>query len=61
MNLFAGLRFTVDGKPVDWVRDPLEVFAFHVALPEGASQPVAQFVHTSPRVADEGRILSSCW
>ncbi|MCW1431557.1 M61 family metallopeptidase [Novosphingobium sp. JCM 18896] len=52
----ADLRFTVDGKPVVWRRDPVEVYAFHVDLPEGARELVAKFAHTSPLQTSEGRI-----
>jgi predicted metalloprotease with PDZ domain len=52
----ADLRFSVDGKPVTWRRDPLEVYAFHVDLPAGARELVARFVHTSPLQTSEGRI-----
>lgn len=50
------LRFTADGKPVSWRRDPVEVYAFHVDLPENTRQVVARFIHTSPLEADEGRV-----
>lgn len=50
------LRFTIDGKPVAWTRDPVEVYAFHVDLPAGARELVARFVHTSPLQSSEGRI-----
>lgn len=52
----ADLRFTVDGKPASWRRDPVEVFAFHIDLPEGGQVLEARFVHTSPLESDEGRI-----
>ena len=41
------LHFLADGKPVRWWRDPVEVFAFHLDLPAGTKQVVANFVHTS--------------
>jgi predicted metalloprotease with PDZ domain len=50
------LRFLVGGKPVRWVRDPVEVYAFHVDLPEGARELVARFIHTSPLQSSEGRV-----
>ncbi|MET0180741.1 MAG: peptidase M61, partial [Novosphingobium sp.] len=50
------IRFLVDGKPVAWTRDPVEVFAFHLDLPAGTGEVVAKFVHTSPLQASEGRI-----
>ena len=52
----VGLSFTADGKPLRWWRDPVEVFAFHVALPEGARAVTARFIDTSPLQASEGRI-----
>ena len=56
INLLADLRFAVDGEPVNWTRDPVNVFAFRVPLPEGARQVTATFVHTSPLQSNEGRI-----
>ncbi|NBC37064.1 peptidase M61 [Novosphingobium sp. FSY-8] len=50
------LRFMVDGQPVRWWRDPVEVFAFHVELPEGAKAVEARFIHTSPLQSSEGRV-----
>jgi len=50
------LRFSVAGKPVAWRRDPIEVNAFHVDLPPGAHDLVAEFIHTSPLQPSEGRV-----
>ncbi|GGY93440.1 peptidase M61 [Novosphingobium colocasiae] len=50
------LRFTVDGKPAPWRRDPVETSAFHIDLPEGAATLTARFVHTSPLQPGEGRV-----
>jgi predicted metalloprotease with PDZ domain len=33
---YSGLRITANGKPVPWTRDPIDVFAFHVDVPQGA-------------------------
>jgi predicted metalloprotease with PDZ domain len=52
----ADLRFEVNGKAVAWQRDPVEVAAFHVELPDGAREVVAKFVHTSPLETNQGRI-----
>lgn len=51
------LRFTVGGRPAAWTRDPVEVYAFHVDLPEGAQELTASFVYTSPLTKAEGRIV----
>ncbi|WP_241233488.1 M61 family metallopeptidase [Altericroceibacterium xinjiangense] len=56
INLLANIGFEVDGQPVQWTRDPLEVHAFRIPLPEGARQVTARFVHTSPIQPDQGRI-----
>jgi predicted metalloprotease with PDZ domain len=56
LNQLADLRFEANGKPLTWTRDPLEVHAFHVDLPEGAREVVARFVNTSPLQTSEGRI-----
>lgn len=39
----VSLRFSANGKPVAWSRDPLDVFTFHVDVPPGASQLDASF------------------
>src|SRR5437764_15238608 len=33
----AGLKITANGAPVAWQRDPVEMFAFHVDVPAGAT------------------------
>lgn len=50
------LRFLVNGQPVKWTRDPVEVYAFHVELPAGTREVVATFIAPSPLQASEGRI-----
>jgi predicted metalloprotease with PDZ domain len=56
INLLADLHIEVDGRPAEWTRDPVEVFAFRVPLPAGAREVTASFVHTSPLQTSEGRI-----
>lgn len=50
------LKFEADGKPVRWSRDPVELFAFHLDLPEGVRQVTARFIHTAPLQESEGRV-----
>jgi predicted metalloprotease with PDZ domain len=52
----AGLKFTAGGKPVEWTRDPVQVFAFHVNVPEGASVLEAEYQYLSPLDTSQGRI-----
>ncbi len=56
-NLIADIRFSAGGKPLTWKRDPVDVFAFHVAVPDGTREVIAKFVHTSPLATAEGRIV----
>ena len=50
------IRFSANGKPLTWKRDTVDVFAFHVAIPDGVREVTAKFVHTSPLQTSEGRI-----
>ncbi|HWZ52616.1 MAG TPA: hypothetical protein VNW54_14240 [Granulicella sp.] len=34
----AGLVITANGKPVEWQRDSVDMFAFHLTVPEGATK-----------------------
>ncbi len=56
ISLLSSIRFLADGKPVAWKRDPLDVYAFKVPVPQGTKTLVARFVHTSPLTGSEGRI-----
>jgi len=54
--LLNDIRFFAGAKPLSWKRDPVDVYAFHVAVPDGAREITAKFVHTSPLQSSEGRI-----
>ena len=56
MAELVDLSFTAGGQTLSWKRDPVEVFAFHVDVPAGASAVTAKFLHTSPLQSAEGRI-----
>jgi len=56
MNLLADVHFQANGQELTWTRDPIETFAFHVAVPAGATPVTARFIHTSPLQKSEGRI-----
>ncbi|OYX09064.1 MAG: hypothetical protein B7Z08_06705 [Sphingomonadales bacterium 32-68-7] len=57
LNLLTDVRFEAGGRPLTWVRDPVEVYAFRVALPAGTRAVTARMVHTSPLQTNEGRIV----
>jgi predicted metalloprotease with PDZ domain len=53
----AGLMISVNSISVPWVRDPVDVFAFHVDVPAGVSTLDVNFQYTSPVDTPEGRIV----
>lgn len=59
MEKVAGLTITAGGQPVRWVRDPVEVFALHVVVPEGARTLELEFQFLSATAADQGRVVVS--
>lgn len=56
IDKFAGLIVTADGKPVSWRRDPVNVYAFHLDVPQGAKALDLSFQFLSPTKSDQGRM-----
>jgi len=56
LNQLAGLRLSANGQPLEWQRDPVNMFAFHVEVPAGASTLEASYQFLSPVEANQGRI-----
>ncbi len=53
----AGLQIRANGKRVEWKRDPVDVFAFHIDVPAGAKKLDLEFQFISATVPDQGRIV----
>ena len=53
----VGLKFSASGKPLAWRRDSLDVNAFHVTLPKGVREVVAEFQFVSPTASNQGRVV----
>ncbi|MCF8709526.1 M61 family metallopeptidase [Rhizorhapis sp. SPR117] len=53
----TGLVISANGKPVPWTRDPLNVYAFHLSVPDGARELSVAFQFVSATDADQGRIV----
>jgi len=51
----TGLLISTGGHSVEWVRDPVNVYAFHLQVPAGAKQLELEFEYASPLVRDQGR------
>lgn len=53
----AGLMIYANGARVQWMRDPVDVFAFHVNVPAGVKNLDVSFQFTSPVDTNEGRMV----
>ncbi len=56
INLLTDIRVMADGKPLEWQRNPLDVYQFRVVVPEGTREVMARYLHTSPVTGSEGRV-----
>src|SRR5690606_33428770 len=57
IDKIAGIRFSANGQPLEWKRDPVEVAAFHLTVPEGVGEITAEFDYLSPTDRSQGRIV----
>ncbi len=57
VDAVAGLIITANGKRVEWVRDPVDVFAFHVDVPAGAKTLDLEFQFLTSGTGNEGRVV----
>ncbi|SIN59969.1 Predicted metalloprotease, contains C-terminal PDZ domain [Parasphingorhabdus marina DSM 22363] len=53
----AGLEFAANGQTLEWIRDDVDVYAFHVTVPEGVSEITARFQFVSATSPSHGRIV----
>jgi predicted metalloprotease with PDZ domain len=56
IELLAGLKITAGQDELEWRRDPVNVYAFHVVVPDGIDRLMVEFQHLSPTSADQGRV-----
>src|SRR6185312_1120839 len=54
IDRFAGLTVTANGQKIAWARDPVDVYAFHLTVPAGASSLDVNFQYLSPVGDDFG-------
>lgn len=59
INKLAGLVVTGNGQRIAWKRDPLDVYAFELVVPEGVSTIELAFDYLSPTGGDQGRVVMS--
>ncbi len=57
LDKIAGIRFKANGLALDWRRDPLDVAAFHIDVPAGATEITAEFDFLTPTSGSQGRVV----
>lgn len=57
IDKLAGLVTRADGKTLQWQRDPLDVYAFHVEVPAGVTTLSVDFQYLSPQEPAQGRVV----
>jgi predicted metalloprotease with PDZ domain len=57
VDMLAGLIIRANGSRLEWRRDIVDVFAFHVDVPAGVTALEVEFQFTSPLVTNEGRVV----
>ncbi len=53
----AGLVIKANGKMLEWKRDPVNVYAFHINVPQGVAKLDAEFQFLSATAEDQGRVV----
>lgn len=53
----SGLVIRGDGQLIPWVRDPVNVFAFHLDIPPGVGELNIEFQFLSPTAPNQGRVV----
>ncbi|WP_449284299.1 M61 family metallopeptidase [Lysobacter cavernae] len=56
INRVAGLKISGNGQRIDWRRDPLDVYAFRLVVPDGVSELQVGFDVLTPTAGEQGRI-----
>lgn len=57
IELFAGLEIWAGDTLLDWRRDPVEVYAFHIDVPEGTEILDVRFQFLSPTTSSQGDVV----
>ena len=57
VDMIAGLTIRAGGAHLEWRRDVVDVFAFHVDVPAGVTALDIEFQYTSPLDTSEGRVV----
>src|SRR3989442_15941331 len=59
VNLLTGLIVTTRGRRLPWLRDPVNMYAFHIDVPADADRVDLEFQFASPQTTEQGRIVAT--
>ena len=59
IDKLASLKITANGRVLEWRRDPVNVYAFHVEVPDGVAAIDLDFQFLSPVSTHEGHVVMS--
>jgi predicted metalloprotease with PDZ domain len=59
INKVTGFKASANGRELHWVRDTLDVYAFHVNVPAGVNAIDVEFQYVSPTDNNQGRIVAT--
>jgi predicted metalloprotease with PDZ domain len=57
ISMLSGLIIHAGKQRIEWTRDPVEVFAFHIDVPQGTKTIEADLQFDSPVTSSEGRVM----
>ena len=57
LDKVVDLHISADGKPIAWMRDPVDVFAYHITVPKGVKALDVGLKFASASAADQGSIV----
>ena len=59
INKVAGFRVSANGRELHWVRDTLDVYGFHIDVPQGVTAIDVDFQYVSPTAQNQGRVVAT--
>jgi predicted metalloprotease with PDZ domain len=59
VNLLSGLIVSARGRRLLWLRDPINMYAFHIDVPATTDQIDLEFQFVSPQTTEQGRIVAT--
>src|SRR6266850_1420289 len=59
VHLLTGLIITARGRHLPWLRDPVNMYAFHIDVPADADRVDLEFQFASSQTVEQGRIVAT--